>query len=56
MKTRFLTGAADNLPDEDALKNTELIRDYLKNVSAESGQILLFLVSGIYVLNRPFDN
>ncbi|CAD5223735.1 unnamed protein product [Bursaphelenchus okinawaensis] len=46
LKTKFLQGAKDNLPDEAAVKNTKEILQYLKQNNRGEDSLVLFLISG----------
>lgn len=44
-KINFYTGAENNLPDENSIKNTQLILDYIRKIR-DKENIILFLISG----------
>uniref|UniRef100_A0A915D6E7 Glycerate kinase n=1 Tax=Ditylenchus dipsaci TaxID=166011 RepID=A0A915D6E7_9BILA len=56
LKTKFLTGALNNLPDAEALENANKIAEFLQKVRAQD-QIILFLISGggSALLPSPID-
>uniref|UniRef100_A0A914L6N1 Glycerate kinase n=2 Tax=Meloidogyne incognita TaxID=6306 RepID=A0A914L6N1_MELIC len=45
LKTQFLFGAENNLPDEQALENTKQIENFVKFIG-QPNQLILFLISG----------
>ncbi|CAK5020626.1 unnamed protein product [Meloidogyne enterolobii] len=45
LKTQFLFGAENNLPDEQALENTKQIENFIKFIG-QPNQLILFLISG----------
>ncbi|CAD5232307.1 unnamed protein product [Bursaphelenchus xylophilus] len=46
LKTRFLQGAKDNLPDQASLDNTQEIIKFIENCDHKADKIFLFLISG----------
>nr|CAD2195191.1 unnamed protein product [Meloidogyne enterolobii] len=49
LKTQFLFGAENNLPDEQALENTKQIENFVKFIG-QPNQLILFLISGVVLL------
>lgn len=45
LRTKFLEGATNNLPDEDACKNAQLIEEMAKRLQSPN-DIFLVLISG----------
>uniref|UniRef100_A0A915M0C5 Glycerate kinase n=1 Tax=Meloidogyne javanica TaxID=6303 RepID=A0A915M0C5_MELJA len=45
LKTQFLFGAENNLPDEQALENTKQIENFVRFIG-QPNQLILFLISG----------
>ncbi|KAF7638013.1 hypothetical protein Mgra_00002466 [Meloidogyne graminicola] len=45
LKTQFLFGAENNLPDEKALENTKQIENFIQCIK-QPNQLILFLISG----------
>ena len=44
LKTKFLFGAENNLPDEQALENTRQIENFIQHIKQSNQLILVFFI------------